>query len=219
MELPGVIDGYLAELERALPFRGAAAERILSEVGDHLLDTASSVRREGLSLDDAAAEAVIRFGAADAVAARFAAELRAPRFASVMCTAVGLLFAALGTVLWLIYPDPGIEMTVPLALGAAAIAISARRYVPDGVGWFVRTSGPLGWKAARPAGTIMLVLAASTLVGLAAYESYLASLRPRFVISSVAYAVAFYALLVGSLLVHIVHATAGPLDARRPAAK
>ena len=60
-----------------------------------------------------------------AVAARFAAELRAPRFASVVCTAVGLVLAAVGTVLWLIYPDPGTAMTVPLARGRHVVNVSS----------------------------------------------------------------------------------------------
>jgi hypothetical protein len=215
MESPAVIVSYLAALERALPFRGAVAERISSEVREHLLDAAASARAEGLGVDDALASAVARFGPAEVVAARFAAELRAPRFASVVCASVGLFFAAFAAVLWMIYPDPGTGTMVPLALAAAAIAATARPYVADRAGWFVRAPGLLGWRSARPAGTVLLVVAASTVVALTTYEGYLASLRPRFVLSSVAFSAVFYALLVGSLLVHIVHATAGPLGSRR----
>jgi uncharacterized protein involved in exopolysaccharide biosynthesis len=70
----GPLDDYLDRLERELRQRGVEDARILDETREHLLDAMEDGRQRGLSLEDAARDAVERFGAPETVAAHAAPE-------------------------------------------------------------------------------------------------------------------------------------------------
>jgi HAAS domain-containing protein len=70
----GAIAAYLDELRRGLP-AGLRRRRILSEVGSHLEEGAEQERSAGLPPREAERVAVARFGPAEPLARRFAAEL------------------------------------------------------------------------------------------------------------------------------------------------
>jgi hypothetical protein len=67
-----MICDYLDELERELRRRRAPAPRLLKEVEDHLRESATELHSTGLTQEQAELQSVARFGAAAAVAARFA---------------------------------------------------------------------------------------------------------------------------------------------------
>ena len=209
MDNPDLITTYLAELRRALPFGGSAAERIISEIRDHLSDSRAALEASGLARAEAAARAVERFGSARAVAERFAAELRAPRFAVLLCAIVGSIMAAVGMGLYFVYPDPGTGVSVPLALAAVAVAVTAPRHVRDHAGWFERSSGRWGFRAVKPAGNALLAGAAIVWALLTAHLVHAATQAPHVDLDSLAAGLVFTLLLVGAPLVHAVHATAG----------
>jgi uncharacterized protein involved in exopolysaccharide biosynthesis len=70
----GPVEDYLDRLERELRQRGIEDARIMEEAREHLLDAVEDGRQRGLPVDDAAREAVERFGAPQTVAARVATE-------------------------------------------------------------------------------------------------------------------------------------------------
>jgi hypothetical protein len=67
-----MIGDYLDELGRELRRRRAPAARLLREVEDHLRESAAELHSSGLTHEQAESQAVVRFGAAATVAARFA---------------------------------------------------------------------------------------------------------------------------------------------------
>ena len=70
----GTIEAYLARLNLELARRGLVDPRILEEARGHLVDATEQAERRGAPRDVAQREAVARFGAAQTVAATFAAE-------------------------------------------------------------------------------------------------------------------------------------------------
>ena len=93
------IEGYLDQLLLELHGRATDVRRVLAETEEHLRDATSDGVAAGLSLDEAEAQAVARFGSPRAVARRFSSPgLRLPRpalaemaSALVLLLAVGLL--------------------------------------------------------------------------------------------------------------------------------
>ena len=85
---PGLVDGYVTRLERALRQRGSRDARIIDEAREHLVDAMEAGRQRGLSVDDAARDAFERFGAPELVAAHVVpeGELMMRRIVSVVST-------------------------------------------------------------------------------------------------------------------------------------
>lgn len=69
--MAGLIDDYLAVLDRRLGFDRALSARVRAEVEDHLREAAEA---SALPPDEAERRAVCRFGDADEIARRFAAD-------------------------------------------------------------------------------------------------------------------------------------------------
>lgn len=63
---------YVAKLRAQLAGTPAPLERLVAETQDHLMAAAESLVRQGYRPDEAAREAVKRFGAADEIADEFA---------------------------------------------------------------------------------------------------------------------------------------------------
>lgn len=70
--MAGVIDAYLSALDRRLAFDSALRLRVRAEIEDHLLEAADS--QPDLPREEAERRAVLRFGGAGPIAARFAAD-------------------------------------------------------------------------------------------------------------------------------------------------
>src|SRR5689334_23351296 len=62
------ITKYQSDLARALRARGAYSRNLVSEIGDHLIDSVEAGRSRGLSGDAALAEAITRMGTPELVA-------------------------------------------------------------------------------------------------------------------------------------------------------
>jgi HAAS len=91
------IDSYLAELERELRARRAPRARLLREVEGHLHDAADELAGSGLPRPAAEARAIARFGAATAVAARFAEAAASSSARRAVNVAAGALLAYCAT--------------------------------------------------------------------------------------------------------------------------
>jgi hypothetical protein len=72
-DAPGLVDAYIASVRRSLG--GAAVERFLAEIHEHLRDATADGLRRGLEQAEAEARAIELFGAAEVVAGQYAAEL------------------------------------------------------------------------------------------------------------------------------------------------
>lgn len=100
---PGVIDRYVASLRRELDFDPALAERLASEVEDHLRDAAEA-DPTGPSIE-AEHRAVERFGQAREIAGQFAADAvdrQARRTWLTLMVAVAVTFVAMRLrIMWL----------------------------------------------------------------------------------------------------------------------
>jgi uncharacterized protein involved in exopolysaccharide biosynthesis len=85
---PSPLDDYLNRLERELRERGVEDARIVEEAREHLVDAVEDGRQRGLSVGDAARDAVERFGAPEIVAAHVTSEKDRTmnRFAAVLDT-------------------------------------------------------------------------------------------------------------------------------------
>ena len=90
------IDAYLAELERHLRARLIRRARLLREVEAHLCDLAAEFVAAGTKPDEAEATAVRRFGAAAAVATRFAEAAASTTAHRATVAAGGALIAYVG---------------------------------------------------------------------------------------------------------------------------
>jgi hypothetical protein len=155
--MAGVIDSYLASLQRDLDFDPALARRLTEEVESHLRDAAEA--DPAWPSDDAERRAVERFGLAREIAAQFAADAVAQQSRRTWLTviaAVVMTFVAMRLrVMWL----SDIEITaaslapfVDRYAFASAIAVAT-------VGWFAFRSSLL------PLAVCLVGLAASIAAG------------------------------------------------------
>jgi hypothetical protein len=114
------VDRYLDQLADALVLRGRSVRRILAETEDHLRASAADGVRHGLPPDQAAQEAVDRFGPPATVARRFAAaENRLP---------AGLLWSA-GLALALVAGIGLVAIGVSGGVAAAMGAVAGKKFV------------------------------------------------------------------------------------------
>src|SRR5437764_6671951 len=67
MDMPILIQQYMAELRRALGVSRSLAERILCEIEEHLLEAAQQEEERGFSPEEAQRRVIARFGAAEDV--------------------------------------------------------------------------------------------------------------------------------------------------------
>ena len=91
--MPHHLDAYLARLAHELTTRGLLDARIVEEARDHLTDAMERGIQRGLSRESAEREAIAGFGAPDAVAATFAADLHDRRLAVPPLAPQGVLLA------------------------------------------------------------------------------------------------------------------------------
>src|SRR5437773_2612762 len=68
MDMPILIQQYMAELRRALGVSRSLAERILCEIEEHLLEAAHQEEACGCSAEEAQRRVIARFGAPEDVA-------------------------------------------------------------------------------------------------------------------------------------------------------
>lgn len=73
MSEPDSISAYVAAVRQALGT--ASAERLLAEIGEHLLESVAAELERGLAPEEAAARALERFGPPEEVARQYAKEL------------------------------------------------------------------------------------------------------------------------------------------------
>ena len=62
MTTPDLIKDFVAKLRNRLCKEPHLAERMTAEAEDHLVESAQSLQSQGLSVEDAAREAIARFG-------------------------------------------------------------------------------------------------------------------------------------------------------------
>src|SRR5437588_8878587 len=67
MDVPTLIQQYMAELRRALGVSRSLTERILCEIEEHLLEAAQQEGAQGFSAEEAQRRVIARFGAAEDV--------------------------------------------------------------------------------------------------------------------------------------------------------
>ena len=178
------IEGYLAELERELRRRRAPTARLLREAEDHLRELADELAANGLAGEPSEPQAVKQFGAAAAVAARFAeatasttahgaVTLAAAAF--VAYTSVFLAFATGASPLLRDLPQ-GVASFFALQLAAVAVLVA-----------FVRSLRWRGMPAAPSAELKAIARALSigcaALAGAAVGEGAVAVSRPAGVIA------------------------------------
>ena len=221
------INDYLAELERELRRRRAPRVRVLREVEDHLHDLSAELAVDGLTNERAEALAVRQFGAAAAVAVRFAeatASTAAHRAVATTAAAfvayagVFVTFATAASPQLRDFPQ-GAASFFALQLAAVALVVTAVRSLR----WRSSVAAPTAELKAIARG---LSLACVALVSSAIGESAIALSRPAGVIAwsgwpwlTLAFAAAFGMLLLSTIL--SVHAAAQAqaidrLPSRRP---
>jgi hypothetical protein len=118
----GAIAAYLAELRRGLP-AGLRRRRILAEVGGHLEESAEHQRSAGLPPPEAERAAVARFGPAERLATRFAADL-ADDGARWATGAAAMALAGI-LLLWIAMSQLGAAAPLPGARSSIAAAVWA----------------------------------------------------------------------------------------------
>lgn len=135
--MAGLIETYLAQLDRRLAFDAALSARVCAEVEDHLRESADAQR--GLARDEAERHAVQRFGSVDELAARFATDtLRALTTRTWMALAATAGAAFLAMRLRRMLLDAGAFDALPAAALADRFAFMA-----------ALASGLLGWLIVR----------------------------------------------------------------------
>jgi hypothetical protein len=187
--MAGVIDDYVANLRRALDFDPALAERLASEVEDHLRDAAEA--DPAWPAPEAERRAVERFGLGRRIAAEFAVDAvdrQARRTWITLAVAIAMTFVAMRLrAMWL--DDAAVLTLAPLVDRYAFIAALA--------------AGLIGWFAFRrsvTAAAICLVgLAASIAAGIVRADLF-ANGAPLHVLMSAAGEIA----LIGLLSFHVV---------------
>jgi hypothetical protein len=187
--MAGVIDDYVAALRRELDFDPALAERLASEVEDHLRDAAEA--DPAWPSPDAERRAIERFGLGRRLAAEFASDAvdrQARRTWIALAAAVAVTFIAMRLrVMWL--DDASVFSLAPLIdryafIGALAVGL---------VGWFAFHRSVL-------AQAICLVgLAASITAGFVRANLFAAD-APLHVVLAAAGEVA----LIGLLTFHVI---------------
>jgi hypothetical protein len=92
---PTLLETYLTDLAGRLRKRGLFESRIIEEARGHLVDAVEDRIHRGLELEAAECEAIERFGAAETIAAKFAAEkyFMLNRVLLVMAVALGMAIA------------------------------------------------------------------------------------------------------------------------------
>jgi hypothetical protein len=203
------IPTYLAELERELCRRRAPRVRLLREVEDHLRDLCGELAADGLSREQAEARAVRQFGAAAAVAARFAAATasttahRAVTIAAAAFVAYAGVFVAFATAASPLLRDfpQGAASFFALQLAAVALLVAAVRSLR----WRNTVAAPTAELKAIARG---LLVACVALVGAAIGEGAVALLRPAGVIawSEGRWLTLAFAALFGVLLLSTINA-------------
>ena len=140
--MAGVIDGYVAALQRELDFDPALARRMADEVEAHLWDAAEA--DPAWPSPDAERRAVERFGLAREIAAQFATDAvnrQARRTWIALLATVAVTFVAMRLrVMWLADAGDSLSVLAPLIdryAFVAAIAVAA-------IGW-------LAFRRSRPA--------------------------------------------------------------------
>ena len=89
-----VIQAYLAAFQRELRKRGVVQHAIIDESRDHLVDAMEARMNDGHTADEAARDAVNRFGEPAHIAGRFAADRRRRRATLLVCASIiGMLIA------------------------------------------------------------------------------------------------------------------------------
>jgi hypothetical protein len=130
------IDAYLERLDHELRARRAPRRRLLAEAEDHLRSAAGEFVARGRSFDDAEHEAIERFGAAPAVAHRFAQTKASAsvRFAVGWAAAAFLAYGTAASVFlvgapaWLRDFPHGAPSMLALQVAAVALALTAVRF-------------------------------------------------------------------------------------------
>jgi hypothetical protein len=122
----GSVEDYLRELTAELRKRGVFDTRLVEETREHLRDAVAEGERNGLSPDAAGAEAVERFGEAQALAAKFAAQRYRTLHTTLLVAAVALGLA----IAWIDsrphWDDAGITAGM-LLLSAGALGLAGPR--------------------------------------------------------------------------------------------
>jgi hypothetical protein len=187
--MAGMIDDYVAGLRRALDFDRTVADRLASEIGDHLREAAEA--DPAWPAPEAERRVIERFGLSREIATQFAADAidrQARRTWIIMAACVTVTFVAMRLrVMWL--DGDSISAMAPLIdryAFIAAIAVGA-------IGWF-------GWRRSLLAPSLCLAgLAASIAAGFVRADLF-AHGAPLAVLLTAAGEV----LLVGLLCVNIV---------------
>ena len=74
MNPPRSIPEFLTQLQTTLQLESRLKDRIMTEVEDHLIETADRLRADGLPDEEAARMAILRFGTPKEVGLHFAGE-------------------------------------------------------------------------------------------------------------------------------------------------
>jgi hypothetical protein len=133
--LDRVIDAYLTELRGSLHGPRRVRADLLTEVRDGLVDATAAYQRKGLCRQDAERAAVREFGAVDAVAPEFQAELAVAQARRTALLVLGLI-AVESTVTGLAWKVAarGVDWQPNAAYGAVANAVDIAGYASALVG-------------------------------------------------------------------------------------
>jgi len=178
------INEYVKELERELRRRRARPARLLRETEDHLHDLCAELTADGLAHEQAEARAVTQFGAAAAIAARFA-EATASTTAHRAVTATAAAFVAYASV-FVAFGTAGSPLLRDFPQGAGSFLALQLAAVALGIA-LVRS---LRWRGSQAAPTAELTaitralsVAGVVLIGAAVAEAAVALSRPAGVIA------------------------------------
>lgn len=199
-----MIGEYLNQLEGELRRCRVPAARLLKEVEGHLRDSADELYRSGLTHERAETQAIMRFGSAGKVAARFA-QATASTEAQRSVKAASLAVLGYATVLLVFATGSGVLRDFPQgAASSFALQIAAVALVVAAVRW-------LRWRGdvATPSDLIAIAravsIASGALVVAATTEAVVAVSRPAGVIAwsearylTLAFAAAFLVIIAAA---------------------